>query len=67
MIQSSFVTSKDGTAIHCRRIGSGPGLVLVHGGMQTAGSLSRLAERLSDRFTVHSMDRRGPAPQRPGR
>jgi hypothetical protein len=52
MIQSSFVTSKDGAAIHFRQIGSGPGLILVHGGMQTAGRLSQLANRMSDRFTV---------------
>jgi pimeloyl-ACP methyl ester carboxylesterase len=39
--------------------GSGPGIVVVHGGGVTIGIYRRLAGRLSDRFTVHLYNRRG--------
>src|SRR5262249_59237939 len=41
------------------RLGRGPGLVLVHGGMQAAHSFMKLATALSDAFTVYVPDRRG--------
>lgn len=53
------VTSKDGTTIGYRRLGTGPGLILVHGGAQAAQNLMRLATALADSFTVHVPDRRG--------
>jgi pimeloyl-ACP methyl ester carboxylesterase len=53
------VVSKDGTRIGYRRLGAGPGLVLVHGGMQAAQNLMALGLLLSDEFTVHVPDRRG--------
>ncbi|MGC2333419.1 MAG: hypothetical protein WA581_18360, partial [Candidatus Acidiferrales bacterium] len=53
------VVSKDGTAIGFRRRGSGPGLILVHGAMQTSRSFTKLAAALSDSFTVCVPDRRG--------
>ena len=53
------VTSVDGTVIGYRQLGEGPGLVLVHGGGQAAQNLMRLAELLSDEFTVYVPDRRG--------
>jgi pimeloyl-ACP methyl ester carboxylesterase len=53
------VRSADGTAIGYRQYGSGPGLILVHGGMKAAQHLSALAAGLSDRFRVHVPDRRG--------
>src|SRR5215475_3461689 len=65
LLQDRFVQSKDGTAIRLRQSGAGPGLVLVHGGLQTGGSLSRLADELSDSFTVYSVDRRGRRPSGP--
>lgn len=53
------VTSRDGTRIGYRRLGSGPGVILVHGGMQSSHNFSRLAAALSDAFTVYVPDRRG--------
>ena len=40
-------------------MGSGPGLVLLHGAMQTSQSFTKLAVALSDAFTVYVPDRRG--------
>ncbi len=53
------VRSADGTTIGYRQYGSGPGLILVHGGMKAAQHLSALPADLSDRFRVHVPDRRG--------
>jgi pimeloyl-ACP methyl ester carboxylesterase len=56
---ASTVTSPDGTRLAYRQFGSGPGLVLVHGAMESALSHQQLAEALADRFTVTLYDRRG--------
>lgn len=53
------VISKDGTTIGYRQLGQGPGLVLLHGAMESAQSHMQLAEALADRFTVYLPDRRG--------
>jgi pimeloyl-ACP methyl ester carboxylesterase len=53
------VTSKDGTTIGYRQLGHGPGLVLLHGIMESAQSHTELAEELADEFTVYLPDRRG--------
>jgi len=53
------VVSKDGTTLGYRQIGKGPGLVLVHGAMETGLSHLQLAEALSNQFTVTMLDRRG--------
>lgn len=53
------MTSRDGTAIGYRRIGRGPGVIAVHGGMQAAQNLTALAGALADSFTVYLPDRRG--------
>jgi pimeloyl-ACP methyl ester carboxylesterase len=55
----NVVSSADGTVIGYRWYGSGPGLILVHGGMQAAQHLSALAAALSDQFRVFVPDRRG--------
>jgi pimeloyl-ACP methyl ester carboxylesterase len=52
-------TSADGTTIGYRRVGSGPGVILVHGAGQSSQNLMTLAAALSDRFTVYVPDRRG--------
>ena len=51
--------SADGTTIGYRQYGSGPGLILVHGGMQAAQHLSVLAAALASQFQVLVPDRRG--------
>lgn len=53
------VTSTDGTTIGYRRFGTGPGAVLMHGGMMASQNFMRLGAALSDEFTVHLPDRRG--------
>ncbi len=56
------VTSRDGTRIGYIRVGGSsqnPGLVLLHGSMESAQSHLQLAEALADRFTVYLPDRRG--------
>src|SRR5258708_5303263 len=53
------VPSQDGTAIGYRQLGHGPGVVLVHGAMESAQSHLQLAEALADAFTVYLPDRRG--------
>ena len=56
--ERSFVAN-DGTVIGYRQSGSGPGLVLLHGAMQSAASFTDLGAALADRFTVLIPDRRG--------
>ncbi|MGR6917791.1 alpha/beta fold hydrolase [[Actinomadura] parvosata] len=53
------VTATDGTTISYREIGQGPGLVIVHGAMQTGHSQIDLARALSTEFTCYLPDRRG--------
>jgi pimeloyl-ACP methyl ester carboxylesterase len=55
------VTSTDGTAIAYQRTGRGPALVLVDGALcyRAAGPMQALADRLQERFTVYTYDRRG--------
>jgi pimeloyl-ACP methyl ester carboxylesterase len=57
--ETGSVTSKDGTIIGYRQLGRGPGVIAVHGGMQAAQNLMRLAGALADSFTVFLPDRRG--------
>ncbi len=51
--------SKDGTTIGYYQLGQGPGVVLLHGSMETAQSHLQLAQALADAFTVYLPDRRG--------
>jgi pimeloyl-ACP methyl ester carboxylesterase len=53
------VTSADGTTIGYRRLGRGPGLVLLHGGVNAAQHMTKLGLELADAFTVYLPDRRG--------
>jgi pimeloyl-ACP methyl ester carboxylesterase len=52
-------TSADGTTIGFQQIGSGPGLVLLHGGVNSSRHMTRLAGMLADAFTLYLPDRRG--------
>jgi pimeloyl-ACP methyl ester carboxylesterase len=51
--------SKDGTTIGYRELGQGPGLVVLHGAMESSQSHMQLAQALADRYTVYLPDRRG--------
>ena len=53
------VRSADGTIIGYRQVGSGPGLILVHGGMMGSQNFMKLGQALADAFTVYIPDRRG--------
>jgi pimeloyl-ACP methyl ester carboxylesterase len=53
------IASRDGTTIGYRRIGRGPGLVLLHGSMSSGAHHTELARMLADTFTVYVPDRRG--------
>jgi pimeloyl-ACP methyl ester carboxylesterase len=57
---TGFVRSEDGTTIGGRRLGArGPAVILLHGGMQAAQNLMRLARFLAADFSVCVVDRRG--------
>ncbi len=53
------ITARDGATIVLHSTGTGPGIVVVHGGGVTIGIYRRLAARLADQFTVHLYNRRG--------
>ncbi|MBO1740192.1 alpha/beta fold hydrolase [Leifsonia sp. TF02-11] len=59
LLTAHLVSSEDGTPIEYFSTGTGPGLVVVHGTMQSAASQSELAGALSDTFAVHLLNRRG--------
>ena len=58
-LETGSVSSRDGTTIGYRRLGDGPGLVVLHGAMESSRSHLQLAEALADTFTVYLPDRRG--------
>jgi pimeloyl-ACP methyl ester carboxylesterase len=53
------VRSSDGVAIGTMTVGTGPPLLLVHGGMRTAANWNALWPLLTARYRVTAMDRRG--------
>ena len=55
---TASVTSSDGSVIAYRQLGHGPGLVILHGAMESSQSHMQLAEVLADSFTVYLPDRR---------
>ncbi|WP_219506553.1 alpha/beta fold hydrolase [Nonomuraea ceibae] len=58
-MDTGHVTSADGTVIGFHRLGAGPGLVVLHGQMESARSHLELAEALAGTYTVYLPDRRG--------
>ena len=58
-ITTGTVTSQDGTTIGYRQLGRGPGLVMLHGSMESSSSHLQLAQELADVATVYLPDRRG--------
>jgi pimeloyl-ACP methyl ester carboxylesterase len=55
----STVTSKDGTSIAYERMGSGPAVILVGGGLDDGSENAPLVPQLADHFTVLNYARRG--------
>src|SRR5690606_1802032 len=52
-------SASDGTPLGWLSVGAGPGLVVVHGAMQSAHSQVDLARLLARHHEVHLVDRRG--------
>lgn len=59
MYNTGSVTSRDGTKIGYRQMGIGPGIILLHGGVNASQHIMKLGTLLSDEFTVYIPDRRG--------
>lgn len=57
--KKEFVSSLDGTRIGYKKMGKGPGLVLLHGGANSSQHFMELGNCLSRDFTVYIPDRRG--------
>lgn len=53
------VHSADGTRIGFVKLGSGPSLVLVHGGVNTVDAWLPVATAMAEQLTCHVIDRRG--------
>ena len=60
-LRHSTTRSADGAAVHVHSLGTGPGVVLLHGGGIAGREYHRLARALAVRCTVHLYDRRGRA------
>lgn len=58
-MRAETITSFDGSPIAIYSKGTGPGLVVLHGGGITEREYRRLAAALADRLTVHLYNRRG--------
>jgi len=57
--KKEFLSSKDGTRIGYRKMGNGPGLILLHGGANSSQNFMELGDCLWENFTVYIPDRRG--------
>jgi pimeloyl-ACP methyl ester carboxylesterase len=53
------VVSADGTRIGYRRLGRGPSVILLHGGVNASQHMMKLGRLLADAHTVYLPDRRG--------
>jgi pimeloyl-ACP methyl ester carboxylesterase len=53
------LTARDGVTLGYRQLGHGPGVVMLHGAMESAASHLQLAQALADQHTVYLLDRRG--------
>src|SRR4051812_3147471 len=58
-LTEQYIISEDGTRVGYRQSGKGPGLVICHGGGRISQNYQKLAEALSESFTVYIPDRRG--------
>ncbi len=58
-MSESTITSQDGTQIAYEKHGSGPSLILVHGGFVDRTFWGPSVPLLAKHFTVYAMDRRG--------
>jgi pimeloyl-ACP methyl ester carboxylesterase len=59
VVATGSVVSADGTRIGYRRLGRGPGVILLHGAVNASQHMMKLGRALADAFTVYLPDRRG--------
>jgi pimeloyl-ACP methyl ester carboxylesterase len=59
VVTTGSVVSADGTRIGYRRLGQGPSVILLHGGVNASQHMMKLAPALADAYTVYLPDRRG--------
>jgi pimeloyl-ACP methyl ester carboxylesterase len=59
VVTTESVVSADGTRIGYRRLGQGPSVILLHGGVNASQHMMKLGRALADAFTVYLPDRRG--------
>lgn len=58
------IVGADGAHIRVHSVGSGPGLVVLHGAGISIRHYTKLTDRLAPHFTVHLYNRRvGPTPR----
>jgi pimeloyl-ACP methyl ester carboxylesterase len=57
--RTDVVVSADGTGIAYRIVGKGRGVLVVPGALAVARDFDAFARELADRFTVHTIERRG--------
>lgn len=57
--RTEAVVSADGTLIAYRTVGKGPAVLVVPGALAVAADFGALARGLAERFTVHTIERRG--------
>ena len=58
-LDTRVATSADGTAIEYLSTGRGPDVIVIPGTLAMASDLTAFAALLAERYTVHSMQRRG--------
>jgi pimeloyl-ACP methyl ester carboxylesterase len=58
-VTTGSVVSADDTRIGYRRLGRGPGVILLHGGVNASQHMMRLGRVLADAYTAYLPDRRG--------
>lgn len=58
-VRTDVVVSADGTGIAYRTVGKGPALLVVPGALAVAADFDAFGRSLADRFTVHTIERRG--------
>jgi pimeloyl-ACP methyl ester carboxylesterase len=59
VVTTGSVVSADGTTIGYRRLGRGPSVIVLHGGVNASQHMMKLGRALADAHTVHLPDRRG--------
>lgn len=59
LIEKENIISFKGTNIHCRVIGKGPSLVVLHGKFKNTYDYERLCHNLAHWFTVYGINHRG--------